>query len=97
MSTKKFPKLIASSRSSQNNNVRLGPGSRTSVKLRYSFQGGLVTPGKDVFNSPPNPPSQMDMDMLRTRGTRRPINGPDLGTMVERSAGHFQIPAELPQ
>src|SRR5438876_755394 len=35
--------------------------------------------------------------MLRMRGMRWPWNGPNDGTMVERSAGHFQMPADLPQ
>src|SRR5258708_19361169 len=41
---------------------------------------------------PRNPPTQIFMDMLRTRGRRSPLT-----VTVEWSAGHRQIPAALPQ
>ena len=55
------------------------------------------TPSDSPPSYPPNPPTHRFIDMLRTRGTFRPLNGPDDGVIVERSAGHFQIAVDFPQ
>jgi hypothetical protein len=39
----------------------------------------------------------MLIDMLRTRGTVCPANGPNDGTIVLRSAGHLHMPKEFPK
>ncbi len=40
-----------------------------------------------MLKVPPKPPNQIDIDIVRTRGTCCPLNGPKSGTIVERSAG----------
>src|SRR5438105_14871032 len=95
MSVKKFPTLTESSRSSQKRAVPVGPGATRSDRRRYKRQGGLVTPGKPVERLPPAPPNQMLIDIVRTRGVRRPANGPLEGITLDRSAGHLKIPADL--
>src|SRR2546427_728699 len=68
------------------------------VQAEVNPHGGLTTPGdEDAVIPPPKPPSQTIIAMLRIRGTRCPLKGPDNGTMVDLSPGHFQIAAEPPQ
>src|ERR1044071_10320617 len=87
MSVAKFPISMLSSRISRNNQVLVGPMTR-SVNLRYNFQ----PPPDKPPSLPPNPPNQKFIDILRTRCFRSPP------TMTnERSAGHFHIPVLLPQ
>src|SRR5687767_2095991 len=50
-----------------------------------------------MLHWPPKPPTQILIDMLRTRGAACPAYGPVAGRTVDLSDGHFQMPMACPQ
>jgi hypothetical protein len=63
-----------------------------SFKLRYILHTLISSPGLPLNGPPSTPPIHALMAMLRTRRTRWPLNGPEVGTTVDCSDGHWKIP-----
>src|SRR2546422_137040 len=84
---------MLSSRSSTSTNVCAAPGFSRSDCFRYASQPEGLFGRQEPELFQPGPPTQLFIDMLRMRGTFCPCR---LTPMV-LSAGHFQIPNELPQ